>query len=124
MTGAASDLRPGLSQQMVEIHEPMRILFVIQTNPTVMHRIIQANAAIKSLVEGDWVQLALLDADSGNVLRYLRGEFVPYVPEKNRLPQVEHSGEWYRGNRDNLGFAEIVPSPSKQSLLQDQGGAA
>ena len=35
MDGAASDLRPGLPWQMVEIHEPMRILFVVETTPEV-----------------------------------------------------------------------------------------
>jgi uncharacterized protein YbcC (UPF0753/DUF2309 family) len=33
MEGASGDLRTGLSQQMVEIHEPVRILFVIETSP-------------------------------------------------------------------------------------------
>ena len=31
MDGAASDLRTGLPWQMVEIHEPVRLLFVIET---------------------------------------------------------------------------------------------
>ncbi len=62
MTGAASDLRPGLSAQMVEIHEPVRILFIVQTTETIMHRIISSNLAIKKLVEGAWVQLAIYDA--------------------------------------------------------------
>ena len=33
MDGAASDLRTGLPWQMVEIHEPVRILFVVETTP-------------------------------------------------------------------------------------------
>ena len=33
MDGHASDLRTGLPWQMVEIHEPVRILFVIETTP-------------------------------------------------------------------------------------------
>ncbi|MCA9064235.1 MAG: DUF2309 domain-containing protein, partial [Planctomycetaceae bacterium] len=41
MTGAASDLRPGLSAQMVEIHEPLRILFVVETTPAAMERIMK-----------------------------------------------------------------------------------
>ena len=32
MNGAGSDLRPGLPWQMVEIHEPVRLLFVIETS--------------------------------------------------------------------------------------------
>ena len=33
MDGHASDLRTGLPWQMVEIHEPVRILFVVETTP-------------------------------------------------------------------------------------------
>ena len=36
MDGAASDLRTGLPWQMVEIHEPVRSLFVIETAPAAM----------------------------------------------------------------------------------------
>ena len=36
MDGAASDLRPGLPWQMVEIHEPMRLLIVVETTPEAM----------------------------------------------------------------------------------------
>ena len=36
MDGAASDLRTGLPWQMVEIHEPVRLLFIIETTPETM----------------------------------------------------------------------------------------
>ncbi len=38
MDGHASDLRTGLPWQMVEIHEPVRILFVVETTPERMRR--------------------------------------------------------------------------------------
>ena len=44
MDGAASDLRTGLPWQMVEIHEPVRSLFVIETTPEAMLRIMERNA--------------------------------------------------------------------------------
>jgi uncharacterized protein YbcC (UPF0753/DUF2309 family) len=40
MDGAASDLRTGLPWQMVEIHEPVRLLFVVETRPETMLRIL------------------------------------------------------------------------------------
>ena len=52
MDGAASDLRPGLPWQMVEIHEPVRLLFIIETTPEAMTRIIEDNDAIARLGEG------------------------------------------------------------------------
>lgn len=108
MTGAASDLRPGLSQQMIEIHEPMRILFVIETTPEKLDRIIECNAGIERLVRGDWVQLAVFDPSTSTVLRYVDGNYETHTPDSNSLPNVCSSIDWYRGQRDHLGFATIT----------------
>ena len=110
MDGAASDLRPGLPWQMVEIHEPVRLLFVIETTPGAMQRIIDENAGIAQLVNGNWVQLTVFDAQSARVHHYVDGEFRPYEPESSDLPRVASSIDWYRGRRDHLGYAEIQPS--------------
>ena len=107
MNGAASDLRPGLPWQMVEIHEPVRLLFVIETTPDAMLRIMAANEDIDRLVRGRWVQLATLDSATSEIQLFCNGEFVPYTPSSDELPEVESSLDWYRGWRDHLGFASI-----------------
>jgi uncharacterized protein YbcC (UPF0753/DUF2309 family) len=107
MDGATSDLRTGLPWQMVEIHEPVRILFVIETTPDTMLRIMERNPAIGRLVRNDWVQLATLDPNSPSMHMFQKGAFVEYRPETDQLPQAASSVEWYRGWRDHLEFAEI-----------------
>jgi uncharacterized protein YbcC (UPF0753/DUF2309 family) len=124
MTGAASDLRPGLSAQMVEIHEPLRILFVVQTNPTVMKRIIAANPAIESLVVRKWVQLALLDAASSEILIYRDGEFESFHTSASEIPMVLSSTDWFRGSREHLGFASIMDDLSGAKGPTSRQGAA
>src|SRR5207302_4115548 len=47
MDGHARDLRTGLPWQMVEIHEPVRILFVIETSPDRLMKVVNANASLK-----------------------------------------------------------------------------
>lgn len=108
MDGAASDLRSGLPWQMVEIHEPMRILFIIETTPQAIRAILDRNPALDQLVRNEWVQLAVLapDADAIQILR--RGKFEPYTPEVLEIPVVAKSVDWYRGWRHHLGFASIV----------------
>lgn len=108
MSGAASDLRPGLSAQMTEIHEPMRILFIIESTPQALLRIIDENAGIAALVRGKWVQLAVFDPETHEVRRFVDGEFVVYVPETNQIATAESSIDWYGGRRDHLEFASIV----------------
>jgi len=75
MSGAASDLRPGLSQQMIEIHEPLRQLFVIEATPDAMLQIMDSNKAIGRLVRNDWVQLATLDPDSSRIHLFRNNRF-------------------------------------------------
>lgn len=108
MEGAASDLRPGLSAQMTEIHEPLRILFVVETTPEAMLRIMDRNAEIARLCRNDWVQLATLDPDSPTIHVFRGGRFELYRPDASELPVVPSSMDWYHGRRDNLGFASIA----------------
>jgi len=107
MDGAASDLRPGLPLQMVEIHEPVRLLFVIETTVDAMNRIIADNQSIARLVQGNWVQLAVFDGETSQIHLFHRGKFQPYLPETQEIPTVDSSIHWYRGWRDHLGFASI-----------------
>ncbi|QDU90250.1 hypothetical protein Pla175_36520 [Pirellulimonas nuda] len=115
MDGAGSDLRTGLPWQMVEIHEPVRNLFVIETTPEAMQRIMADNAAIDTLVQNDWVQLALFDAESLEMKLFQNGRFEPYQAPLSQLPRVAESIEWYRGQRDHLGFATIDPAAESTS---------
>jgi hypothetical protein len=119
MDGPESDLRPGLPWQMVEIHEPVRILFMIETTPEAMFSIMERSAPIKQLVTNDWVQLALIDPNSPQIKLYRHGRFEPYSPETTTLPIVPSSIEWYRGWRDHLGYASIL-SGSAAALPRGQ----
>ncbi len=107
MDGAASDLRPGLYRQMTEIHEPMRILFVIETKPEIMQRVIDQNPGIALLVKGQWVQLAVFNQEEATVKLYQDGEFLPYELQSDYLDVASSSSDWYRGWRDHLKFASI-----------------
>jgi len=109
MDGAMSDLRTGLPWQMVEIHEPVRLLFVIETTPAAFLAIMEKNATIKVMVEKEWVQVAVMDPATGALSVYhAPGGFEPYTAQAGPLPRAASSKEWYAGWRDHLEFAEIT----------------
>jgi uncharacterized protein YbcC (UPF0753/DUF2309 family) len=122
MDGAASDLRPGLPWQMVEIHEPVRLLFVVETAPRALERIMARQPSIGKIFRNNWVQLAVLDPDSSAIWVYRSGRFQLYRPETERLPQVVSSRDWYRGRSDHLGFAEIETGSNQPSELAVETG--
>jgi len=107
MDGATSDLRTGLPWQMVETHEPVRSLFIIETSPEAMLRIMDRSELIGRLCRNGWVQLAVLHPESRRLSVFERGAFRPYRPRASALPKAASSVDWYRGWRDHLEFAEI-----------------
>jgi uncharacterized protein YbcC (UPF0753/DUF2309 family) len=107
MDGAASDLRTGLPWQMVEIHEPVRLLNVIETTPEAMLRILEREPSVGKLCRNGWVHLAVLDPQTRELSVYRGGRFEAYQPRASVLPKAASSVDWYRGWRDHLEFAEI-----------------
>jgi uncharacterized protein YbcC (UPF0753/DUF2309 family) len=107
MDGAASDLRTGLPWQMVEIHEPVRLLNIIETTPEAMLRILERNEDIGQLCRNNWVRLAVLHPTTRVLSLYQNGRFQKYSPQASSLPAAASSADWYRGWRDHLEFAQI-----------------
>jgi uncharacterized protein YbcC (UPF0753/DUF2309 family) len=121
MNGAASDLRTGLPWQMVEIHEPIRLLIIIESSPAAMLQIMSQNQQIGQMARGGWVQLATYDAEQGIIHFYHQGRFVEQVSETDQLPQVQGSQAWYQGLRGHLDFAEVIPVNPSNVLAKGVG---
>jgi len=97
MEGASSDLRTGLPQQMVEIHEPMRLLLLVEAKTAVLEQIYHRQESIRELVAGGWVQLSAKDPDTGEIFLFQTGSgFVLWQAEPKSLPIYRNSPECYR----------------------------
>ncbi len=108
MDGAMSDLRSGLPWQGVEIHEPVRLLLVIEARPIALEKIMARNAAVGRILRNGWVQLALMDPETAELQLYQNGEYVPHAASISELPHVNRSVNWFQGWREHLDFAQIL----------------
>ena len=115
MDGQASDLRTGLPWQTVEIHEPLRLLVVIEAPPEKIVAAAAPLAGVRQLIENRWIHLVSWDPETGALSVYDRGRFVPYVPELNDIPVVDRSVSWYAGRRDHLAPARVLAALPKPS---------
>jgi uncharacterized protein YbcC (UPF0753/DUF2309 family) len=114
MDGAASDLRTGLPWQGVEIHEPMRLLFVIEAVPEAIEMIMRRNETVRQILQNGWVQLCLLNPQSNQLLLYHDRRFEEWHAQPGDLPQVASSIDWYRGHRGHLPFAQVGCWPGER----------
>lgn len=107
MDGARGDLRTGLPRQMIEIHEPVRLLLVVEATTDTLRRLDAKQPALRELLGNGWVRLASVDPVTG-ALAVLGDEgFVPVALSPDPVPEVRSSHEWYRGKTAFLGPAIV-----------------
>jgi uncharacterized protein YbcC (UPF0753/DUF2309 family) len=112
MDGAQSDLRTGLPWQMVEIHEPTRLVIVVEATRERVWRVVEANPNIDRLVRNRWIWIACLDHQSGALWELHSNGFVPHAPGQPLPIVMGESATWYQGKRGFLPPVAIVPPPA------------
>jgi uncharacterized protein YbcC (UPF0753/DUF2309 family) len=55
--GVEGDLRTGLPQQMIEVHEPARLLIVIEQTPEIIDKALAKIGDLKEWLDNDWIRL-------------------------------------------------------------------
>ena len=115
--GSSGDLRTGLPKQMTEVHEPMRLLAVVEASVETVQGIMNKNAEVDELIRNEWVRLVSIDPDTGVFCRFERGRgFVAFKPEKRALPRVSSWQEWYGGHLELIGPAVLGAHASSAEL--------
>jgi hypothetical protein len=79
MTGSKSDLRIGLARQMVELHEPMRVLVLLEASQAAIKDLLAASARLTRLAKNRWMQLGRVDPESGTIELWQDGQWLPWL---------------------------------------------
>lgn len=113
MNGCEGDLRTGLPWQMVEIHEPVRSLFVIESTPERVLDTIYKNDLNWEFLNNRWIRLATQDPIDGTIHIYRGGapgeaQWEKLTGSEVSLFKVRNSKEWYDRQREHLPIAHIV----------------
>jgi uncharacterized protein YbcC (UPF0753/DUF2309 family) len=100
--GVDGDLRPGLPSQMIEVHDPIRLLIVVEQNRDIVKKVIQTDPSTFNWFEMNWVHLVCIDPDNGELFRFMNGEFVPYSCLTTSIPAIENVDELIENNSGNI----------------------
>lgn len=105
--GVDGDLRPGLPVQMVEVHDPLRLLMVVYHRPEVVLETIQRNASTYEWIKNEWVHLACISPEDQKVYVFRNEMMVEFVPLENFKALPIALGDIVR-SRDNLAPGVFV----------------
>lgn len=99
--GADGDLRTGLPYQMVEIHDPIRLLMIVEQEPEVVINVIRSNPGIYEWIKNSWVHFVVIEPSTRTFLRFKDEGFVPYHPE-SQVEHLDHLRDKLLSSRENL----------------------
>lgn len=108
MTGYCSDLRTGLPQQMIEIHEATRLLFIVEQSPERLQELMKLEPELARLILNHWVILMAYSAET-NEMHYLdhAGVFQKFEGQAADLQRVPSSLSWVLGKKGHLEFVRV-----------------
>jgi uncharacterized protein YbcC (UPF0753/DUF2309 family) len=86
--GIEGDLRPGLPSQMIEVHDPIRLLIIVDHFHEIVLRTIQQHTETYEWFKNDWVYLVTKNPETGKLHLFRDEAFVEYHPLQTNVGSV------------------------------------
>ncbi len=91
--GVEGDLRTGLPQQAIEVHEPARLLIVVIQNTAVIDKTVARLGGLKEWLDNDWVRFVACEPDTGHMFLYRKNGWEDVELPTDYIPQVANRSE-------------------------------
>jgi uncharacterized protein YbcC (UPF0753/DUF2309 family) len=100
--GNDGDLRPGLPSQMIEVHNPVRMMIVVEQHPQVVLATLRQHPATWEWFANEWLNLTVVDPESHELFRFRDGAFEAYRPLAERVAVAADLEKLFETQADNL----------------------
>lgn len=100
--GIDGDLRPGLPSQMIEVHDPIRMLFIVEHLPEVVLSVIQRLPAVYEWYVNDWVKLVVINPETKQLFVFKEGAFTLYEPLTKQIETVSSIETLVESHQENF----------------------
>lgn len=100
--GFDGDLRPGLPSQMIEVHDPIRLLVVVEHFTEIILKTIKTTDEMYEWYHNEWVHLVAMNPNDGALSVLRDNAFVPYVPLQKNTPEVSDINTLLENNSENI----------------------
>jgi uncharacterized protein YbcC (UPF0753/DUF2309 family) len=73
--GTDGDLRPGLPKQMIEFHDPVRLMVVVEQYPPLILKAIQSDPSTNEWYANEWIHLVAVEPETHQLYLYKDNSF-------------------------------------------------
>jgi len=101
--GMEGDLRTGLPSQMIEVHEPARLLIAVEQETGVLDQAIARIGKLREWLDNEWVRLAAIDPITRAPQLYRNGDWLTIEwPTDFLAPQGQRSVDIFQGKTHTI----------------------
>jgi uncharacterized protein YbcC (UPF0753/DUF2309 family) len=100
--GIDGDLRTGLPSQMIEVHDPVRLLMVVEHFQDVVLKAIQQSDKLYEWFANEWIHLIVVSPHTKALFRLVNGGFIPYNPCDERLETISNITPLLESRQENF----------------------
>jgi uncharacterized protein len=100
--GIDGDLRPGLPSQMIEVHDPIRLLVIVEHFPEKVKYAITKNPATYEWFINEWVKLVVVHPETLKLYHFQDGDFEIYNPIQHEVIHIDNELKLAEETIDNL----------------------
>lgn len=87
--GVDGDLRTGLPNQMIEVHDPLRLMVIVEHFPELVLKTMQINPATYEWFINEWVRIVVIHPTEKSAYLFVKGAFLPYEGLRHSLNQID-----------------------------------
>ncbi|MES2371998.1 MAG: DUF2309 domain-containing protein [Bacteroidota bacterium] len=93
------DLRPGLPVQMIEVHDPVRLLIIVEHFPEVVLKTIQSVPKMYEWFINEWVHLVAIHPETRQFYYFKEGNFNQYTPLQKETTLLQDVTTFFESSR-------------------------
>ena len=109
--GVEGDLRTGLPHQMIEVHQPARLLIVIEQTTDIVDKTISKLGALSEWLDNEWVRLASCHPDTHELHLYsVKGWEAVTLPDTGKAPTAKTSAQILAGKTTTIPVYQFTRS--------------
>lgn len=96
------DLRPGLPWQMIEVHDPVRLLVIVEHKPDIVLKAIQSSPEVFEWYNNEWVHIVSLHPEERQFYYFKKGAFVKYetITSNSEIKTIHNMEEFIEGAKE------------------------
>ncbi|NDC29669.1 MAG: DUF2309 domain-containing protein [Bacteroidetes bacterium] len=105
--GIDGDLRAGLPNQMVEVHDPIRLMVIVEHFPEIVLKAIHVTPETYEWFENEWVHLVAMNPEDKSLYYFKDGAFSSYKPITDKINHVDNLEVLIESSEENFPVYSI-----------------